>query len=261
MAISVGNRTGKVTRKIRVTTNDRENQQAVLECVADVKSALALRPSRVNFGNIERDDGPMTREITITKGDGGPISPKVIRTGSNNITAELEEIEAGEEYKLTVTASPPWPNRMVRGNLQIETGVEKSPRERITVYGRITPRLTAIPSRFTLPRDIQADQELTARLRWSNNKPGKVVDVSVDHPRLKAEVIEEQGQQLVKLTVPAGFDNVRPRYSVKVTTDDSSVPELTIPVYTTRPRSTSPVRRSTSPPQRHVPRPDAKRKQ
>jgi hypothetical protein len=200
-----------------------------------VQAALEIAPTTANLGNISRDSGPIKKTLHVKRGAGGPIDPKIKSTGSPHVEAELVAVQPGEHYELHLTASPPWPNGLLRGMLVMETGVERSPLERITVYGRVTPRLTAIPNRLTIPRRVDRALDLKSTLRWSSEKPGQVLEVTVNHPDLTVSIEEQRSRQVVVLHVPEGFDaGARPRMLVTLKTDDKDVPELKIPIYAMR---------------------------
>lgn len=226
-----------MTKRVRVYSNDREKPLLTLSCVADVKVALNLTPHVANFGQVERNSEAQTRTISIKAGDGGPINPKIAPTGNQNIETDLREIKAGEEYALDVKIKPPWPNGMLRGRVQIDTGVAKSPQEFITVFARVAQRLSASPSRFNIPPQLTRDLTMRSRLRWSSGAPGKVTKVEINDPELKVDITGDPGQETVELHVPQTYstDQMK-RLTIKVHTDDPEVPVLDIPVFATRAR-------------------------
>lgn len=195
-----------------------------------------MSPSRVNFGQIESSAESQRKTVKITRGDGGPLAPELLPSEHENVKASLREIEPGEQYEVDIDISPPWPNRALSANLKLKTGVKESPEERIRVYARMAPRLSAVERRFQVPRDVKSDLELKTRLKWSASKPGKILEVTPSDPALSASITEENDEQYVVLHVPAGYtapEKTRP--SVLVTTDDPLAPSLRIPVFIARP--------------------------
>jgi len=225
--------TNQSSRKIMVQTNDRNNAQATLECVAVISQAVKLSSPNLNFGQVPRSSGPVTKTITITRGDGGPLSPEIVPNPSNkNLTAELKELRPGEEYELVVTLSPPWPNEMMHRAITLKTGVEQSPQEIIPVVVQIMPRLAANPPRFSIPATVENDLDLSAQLSWSDGQPAGVTGVTTTDGRLKAEITERDNRQVVVLHVPAGYTSQPGTPSfVRLTTDDPDVPTFQIPIY------------------------------
>ena len=232
VTVAVGQHGGKVIKSVTATTNDRENPTVKLDCEANVLTAMKSEPENINLGTVRRDAGAQKTVVKITRGDGGPMKPKVLTTGSPQIEAELNEIEPGEKYELVVTATPPWPNGMLRGSVQLETGVEQEPTRSIPVFATIPPRLQTTPQRFTLRPENPSDLKLVARLSWDDDKPGKALEASVNDAQLTARIEDQNNQQVVVLDVPAGYKG-RPGLTtqVLVKTDDAAAPTLQIPIY------------------------------
>jgi hypothetical protein len=229
--MATGQRRGKLNRTITCTTNDRSSPSVGLECEADVLTALKCEPESVNLGQIKRSAARIEQTVKITRGSGGPIKPKLLQTGNPQITADLREIEPGESYELAIVAEPPWPNGMLRGSVQFETGVEQAPNESLMVFGNITPRAQISPQRFTLRPETPSDMKLVARLNWDDNNPGKITEATVNDPALTARVEEQADQQVIVLEVPAGYAPKGRATQVTVKTDDPAVPSLQIPVF------------------------------
>ena len=233
VTIAVGQRHGKITKSVTATTNDRANPSVALTCEANVLTAMTTDPENINLGPVKRDAGVQKTLVKIARGDAGPVKPKVLTTGSPQIEAELSEIEPGEKYELTIiSAAPPWPNGMLRGALQIETGVEQEPVKNIPVYATVLPRLQTVPQKFMLRADTPSELKLVARLNWDDDKPGKILEASVNDPQLTARIEEQSDRQVVVLNVPAGYKSAQKAGTqVTLKTDDPAVLTFQIPVF------------------------------
>lgn len=229
-------RKGKFTKKVAVTTNDAENRNPSLVCEGSVKVPFEMQPAAISFNQVERDAKAQRKTVRITRGEGGPLAPELAPLTNENVKASLREVEAGEVYELDVELVPPWPNRAIQAYLTLKTGVKEVPEERIRVYARVAPRLSSIPARLTIPRNIESDLDLRARLVWSGGTPGKILEVKASDPKLTAELQEgENGQQAVVVHVPKGYEPpARARHFVTVKTDDEAAPMLRIQTYLAR---------------------------
>jgi len=225
-----GGRTQQIQRAVTVQTNDPNRPTVTLTCKAKQLVAFNCEPSMVNFGQIPRDSGPKTQTVILTRGDAGPLNPSVETPKGANVSAEIREIEPGEKYQLDVTVHPPWPNERISSQVTVHTGIEQAPTETIRIFAQLEPRLRAQPARFVLPRDSSTEAELKVRLVWSG-EAGKAVSATVTDPSLSVRVDEEEDQQWVVLSVPAGYE-VKPRTSpaVMVETDDPVAGSLRIPI-------------------------------
>ena len=248
IVLSAGRR-NKLQKKVRLQSNDAGRPEMFLECEATVARALTCTPANFNFGSIKRDAASESKTLVIERGEAGPIAPKLRPVANDNISAELREIEPGEKYELEVTIRPPWPNNTLRGTITLDTGVERAAVETIPVYAQIPARLTCVPSRFNVSRAPQMEQNLRAKLVWSDKKPAQILAASVNDDALSVTIEEEGDGQWIVLHVPSDYDaSPGARAIVKLTTDDPEVPTMTIPVYANR-ATTAPRTRTIRAPQ------------
>jgi len=223
--------TGNFTRSVSVTTNDPENHTTSLTCAGKVLVPFKTTPSIVSFGRIARDSGPVSKTVTVERGDGGPLALGLMPLQHRNVQAALREVEPGEKYELDITLSPPWPQRTLITYLTIKTGLADAPQDRVRVVATIPARLDALPTRFNVPRSVPTELDMRVRLAW-DGEPGKVLEVTSSDERTSVR-LEQQGQhQFVVLHVPAGYTpSQTPRPLVTLKTDDPEVPVLRIPVF------------------------------
>ena len=234
--IDTKRRSGNFNKRVTVYTNDPDNAQTYLTCEAVVKVPFMMNPQSAVFSTISRDSEGENRTIKLTRGDAGPIHLNMEPVVHENIEAKLTEITPGEEYQLDIHLKPPWPNNLVSTNIKVETGIEEAPEEEIRVYGRIAPRLRAVPSRFQIPQRVDRDLDLKVKLDWSGKEPGAIRDVTVTDDKLAVtSETTESGDQFVVLHVPAGYDEAASRATyVNVATTDPSVPSLRVQVTRSR---------------------------
>jgi len=247
VTVASARRSGPFTRTITATTNDADHHKVTLTCAGTVLVPFQMKPSALSFGQLAREAGPQQKTVTITRGDGAPLALEVLPPSDPNLRASLREIEPGERYELDVEVTPGWSRGSWRTNLTLETGIAEVPQEKIRVYGYIVPRLRAMPTRFTIPRNLPAERELRARLLWSNKRPSQILEVTSSDPNTPVRIEERNEQQYVVLSVPAGYQPlVRPRPVVTLKTDDLEVPTLDIQVWLARaPRTTRTAARAT----------------
>jgi len=230
--VKLGRKPGPTMRILRLSTNDRNNPSAKLTARATVMCAMKLKPLTVTFGTIQRDSGPVTKSIMLEAADAGPITPKLVSTGRETISAELKEIEPHQKYELSVTMKPPWPNERVRGSIRVETGVKESPEDEVFYQAIVEPRLLARPNQLRLPIEPEEDVEMLVNLVWSDERPpSKIRSVVCTAPDVDVKLEDRQGEPVVVVKVPKGFSTTRTQgYKIMVHTDDPVAPRLDIPV-------------------------------
>lgn len=223
-------RPGPMTKQITLTSNDRQNVTTSLQGETTVLSGVRLQPEVVTFAQVKRDSEEQKQTVTITRGDGGPLSPKIVAPANPQIKTELREIEAGEKYELDVRIVPPWPNGSLQGVVVLETGIEQAPRENIRVTANITPRVQSVPQRYLIQAEPKADMELSARLNWDGS-PAKILDVTTSDPATSVQFTDDNNQQIIVLHVPAGYNpQNKMGNSVTIKTDDKAIPVMQIPI-------------------------------
>ena len=106
-------------------------------CKGQILEPLKMTPNHVNFGNVSHEASSLQKTISLTRGDGGPLNPKLAPVNTPGIEASLKEIERGERYELTVKLTPPLKPPRLAATLQLETGAAKAPTVTIPVYATI----------------------------------------------------------------------------------------------------------------------------
>lgn len=191
---------------------------------------LQMSTNRVNFGSISRSSATKYQVVTLTRGDGGPITPKVFPPKQPGLHAQVCEIEPGEHYELEVSAGPPWPSDSFRDTLRIKTGVEEAPEMAISITGNVIPRLTAVPKRIVFPMNRTKELEEVVNLRWGDGKPANILEATTNVPGASVRIEGSQRSQRLVMTVPADSKRYPGAQTVTITTDDPDLPTFSIPV-------------------------------
>ncbi|UCE60796.1 MAG: hypothetical protein JSU63_03405 [Phycisphaerales bacterium] len=235
VTVSCGKLSSTFTKKINVTTNDPSNPSVVLTYKGKILEPIKMSPNYLNFGQVARKSGPVTKSILLTPGDGGPLDPKLRPTKAKNIEARLTELKKGEEYELEVTVTPPFESQRLNARLELETGIAKAPTMKVRISGSMPPRVVATPRRFTVPRDVSAGWEQTVTLSWDDNKPYKIISATINDPTIALKVEEVSGMQRIVMRLPAGYSPRRGAQNVLVKTDDPETPNFSVPITVARP--------------------------
>lgn len=226
---------GSFTRGVRLTSNDPKQPNLIVNCNGTVYAPFRLDQNRVAFGNVKITDGPIYRTVTITRGESGPIHPVVLPHRHMGLDAQICEIEPGELYEIEISIDHPWPNGYFRYPLRVDPGIPDMPGDTVYVLGTIAKRLATIPERFTVAYKRVQDSTHTVRLRWTDNKPAKVLGVESSIVGATVELLDRGPGQMVRLTVPQDA-NVTSKDTVTVKTDDPELPTYDIPISVRKPR-------------------------
>ena len=129
--------TGSFTKDIIVTTNDPNHPREALLCKGQILEPLKMMPNHVNFGNVSHEASTLQKTISLTRGDGGPLNPKLAPINTPGVEASIKEIEPGERYELVVKLTPPLRSPRLAATLRLETGAAEAPAVTIPVYATI----------------------------------------------------------------------------------------------------------------------------
>ena len=201
---------------------------------------MQVTPINVNFRNVTEDGGDNTQKVTLKRGDGGPVTPKLKPVDTEGVEAKLIEIKPGEHYELDVTVTAPLPKASLRTTLVLETGLADAPTISIPVYARTAPRVTVVPQRFTIPAKRNSDITSKVYLNWADKGEHKILSAEVNDPELSIKVEEpknDKGKQMVILTVPLGFQQSKGTRYATIHTDDAKSPKITVPITFSRART------------------------
>ncbi len=234
----------RMERHVLVRTNDRDHLEIRLTVSVNVLCAVLLDgnyPGGVQFGDVKRDSGPLTKTITITRGDGGPLKPRVLAASISEYTlknagevklsepeANLREVKAGKEYELSLTIRPPWPTGAINGEVRLATGFGPQPECKVSFSARMQPRLKLVHQSVAVARVRSEPVSWSAELEWSSESPaGKIASVKAPDG-VTAAVEERQGRQVLVVQFSPEYPAPpKGKFAVVwLTTDDPLVPKL-----------------------------------
>ena len=166
----------------------------------------------------------------MARGDGGTLKLKMKTLKTPGFKVELRGIEAGEKYELEVQIVPPFDSKRTRVNLEFDTGIPESPTVTLRAYASIPARVTAMPKRFMVPGDRKDVWKASTRLVWDDVVSYKILEASVNDPKLTVRVVEKSGTQRVELEVPKDYDPGSTARAVTIKTDDAQMPTIRVPI-------------------------------
>lgn len=230
MTISCNKLKGEFTRKLIVMTNDPNHSKETLLCKGRILDPMVLKPRQIVFGKISNKEGPQQVTLELTRGDGGPIKPKLGKVNRENLDLQLHEIEPGERYKLEVTMRPPFDKPTALPKLTLETGVPEAPQVDLRIRYRITPHVVAQPRNLRLPGKLEEEWVRTIRLFWDDDASHTILGATANDPAVKLEVKDNKGGQIVVVRM-AAVAEVSPRSRlIRISTDDAVSPIVNVPI-------------------------------
>jgi len=240
VALKTKNRTGPVSKKLQLTTNDPKRPNVNLLCKGTVRSVYRAEPMSAGFGVVTRLGGAQRQTIKVTSADAGPLKLELVPLEKPGVTTVLRTVKPGEEYELEVTLTPPLPEGRLRENLKLKTGFDHVPEIEIPIHAMIAPRVTTTPNLVSVPDDATSSVTRTLRLRWDDQTRPTILEAKADDPALTVRVEDQAGEQVVVVEAPAGFNPAANSAHVLIHTDDQIAPEVRVPVRVSRSKRPTP---------------------
>ncbi len=221
----------QVRKEVIVKTNDPNNSEVPLTCLAKVEAPFRGPPPRIKFGTIDPTSGPKEKTLTLTWLNKRPIHPKIVKPIPPGLDASIKEAFAGKHYRLNVQAKPPWPNGPIEEKLKVETGVKEMPVVDVRVHAEIPVRVQIKPQVFTFSGKTDRKESTHVRIKWLTKDKHKITRAECSDVKLKAKVSSKQDDQHIILTAPKGYDPPKKAVVVTMHTDDKTLRPLQIPVH------------------------------
>lgn len=132
------NNKGKVTKTIRISTNDPDNRQTTLSLKANILIPLSVFPTYLGFGKakVGRD---AVAKVILTNSTDQDITIKNVKTELIEIIVNLKDdqiIPAHSDFTIEAVLRPVEKGR-IRGNLKFQTTHEDVPFMRISIWGDV----------------------------------------------------------------------------------------------------------------------------
>lgn len=228
---------GKFRKYITLYTNDPQAKSQRIALAGELKWYIDVQPQRLIFGQLSADK-PDERTLTVKNNTDAPAEVTLATKGkSDQYNVELVEKAPGQEWELRVTTTPPLKPGYVRGNIVLNTSIDKQKTIAIPLYGKV-PELVEVMPRLLLfsaqmnSMNQQDEQNRVLRVNNSGKEPIKITEVSVDDPDVKTEIKELSPGKVytIEMTMPGDYLPPPTGRTVTIRTDSREVPVLTVPM-------------------------------
>lgn len=95
---------------------------------------INVNPPQVSFGIVPHHASAL-RFVRLTNSGDHPVKVTSIASNNESVTAGVEPVKAGKEYKITVQLRPNTPDGVLRGMLAIKTDDPRQQDVKVPVYG------------------------------------------------------------------------------------------------------------------------------
>ncbi len=247
---------GRISKTIRVVTNDPGLKQIVLRLNATVIAPIEVRPSPRLWLNTW-ENRPAETKVLLHRQDGKPL--KILQThiepaGLVKVTwsgvtkaEDQRGLKAGPGDVWMMVSFPAAPHAMSRsGKVELMTNDPRQPKLVLPLFVHVRSTLEIVPPRLQFIVGIRGPKEYwrVVEVRAHGSTRFHIRSVETDHPELLKIVIMPPGLGTVE-RVRVGLDRAAGLKAAKrglhatltVKTDDPKHPSMTIPVFVTTRRA------------------------
>jgi hypothetical protein len=228
-----GNFKGKVTKRIKVYSNDPDESLVTLTITGKVKTGVVMSEERIIFGTIKAGDVVST-EITLLPEDGDTLL--ISEVEGKNLELKLTPYEKNGKhgYKLKVTLNTENQEGVFFSFINLKMEKPWKGRIQIPVNARIVNDVEVFPEVLTLGM-INPDKPLVKKVRINNftSSSLEITDLKWDVPNTEVELKEiEKGKkfELIVTITPDPTTSIL-KGTITLTTNMKTMPEINIPVY------------------------------
>ncbi len=223
----------KVSQTVTINTNDPKNPTIAIQVKGGIKQLFEMSPNpRITFTGLEKGSSA-SKELMLTSN----IDEKVKLTvdeaaarGSEAFNVQLEELDEGKKYKLTVMTRP---GELKLGSnattVTLKTDNERFPTMQVPVSAYVAPRVQTSPLTLYVPRKGSTPIQRYIRVRYQTSAPIKVTGIETSHESVKAEVMPPRtnvspqaslAMHEIRATLPPASEFPADGATITIMTDD-----------------------------------------
>ena len=216
-------------QRITIETNDPQRPTVDIEVKGSVLHVYRPSPDdKVYFGQVP-ETAKMTKTLELVNNMDHPVPLKLKPFESKYYDVKLEEVEAGQRYRLTVSTQPPLPIGFQSLQLELETGVEKLPIFPVTVGAYVLGPVSVVPPKIEVPFGDGLPTSRAIQLRFLPDKKITIKEITSNSTHVKARQLPKREKKdsntpfdsiQMMVDLPA-FNKITPGLELVITTDSA----------------------------------------
>ena len=231
---STGGYQGKVSKSIRVKTNDPTAANTILRLVGTILTDVMAKPRSLNFGTLSRNT-TAERDIEVTFALDEEIEIEKVECPSKQFTTAVKAFggERGRGATITVRTGKDLPLGRIKDKLVIYTSSSKNPTLDVPIYAFIQGDIAVSPMvlSFRPPREGGiAEKSLTVS---TSEAPFEILGIEVEETLFLSELetVTPGKEYKLKITLRDGVSDGRIHEALLIRTDSLEQPEIRVPIY------------------------------
>jgi hypothetical protein len=129
---------GPLADYVVVATNHPKQPELRIPVSGFVRPLVVLTPERADFGRFQMDDDGSRGAVLLKYYGSAPLQIESVETTLPGVTANVEPVEDGREFRVWVTVGPEAPKGDFTGLVRVRTNHPRQPTVEIPVQGSVS---------------------------------------------------------------------------------------------------------------------------
>ena len=225
---------GQVLKTVTVTSNDKTQPSVGLQLKGTVWKPVDVQPQFAVMTIPAETQSNVTTKVHIVNNMEEPITLQAPESSNKGFTAELKTNTVGKDFEMIITASPPFEQPTLQGQITLKTSSTNVPTLSVTAWANVQQSVVVSPPQVMLPAGPLANKQ-TVSLAIQNNssKPLKLTEPVIDAKGVEVTITEPNPGRSFTATLnfPQGFEmaqGTKAEFSVK--SDNPKFAVIKVPV-------------------------------
>jgi len=225
---------GQVLKTVTVTSNDKGQPSVGLQVKGTVWKPIDVQPQFAVMTIPPDTQTNITTKVHIVNNMEEPITLSAPESNNKSFTAELKTNTVGKDFEVVITASPPFEQPNLQGQITLKTSSTNAPVLSVTAWANVQQAVVVSPPQVMLAAGPLANKQ-TVSIMIQNNSANalKLSEPKVDTQGVEVALAEPNPGRSFTATLnfPQGFElaqGAKAEFSVK--SDNPRFPLIKVPV-------------------------------
>src|ERR1043166_3792664 len=183
---------GPLEKTVMIDSNDPTHPAITLTVKARVWKVIDVIPENAVLKIPAESPSPISTILEITNNTNEPLILSQPEISHRSFTAQLKTNRPGQEFRLTVTANPPFSLGTIEGKITLKTSSPAMPEIRVNAVALVQPTLVVMPPQITLPAPPRSTRT-PPTITLQNNGPDPL---TLSDPRVSAKDVTVEMKEL-----------------------------------------------------------------
>ena len=225
---------GQVLKTVTVTSNDKTQPSVGLQLKGTVWKPIDVQPQFAVMTIPADTQTNVTTKVHIVSNLEEPVTLSAPESSNPKFTAELKTNTVGKDFDMTITASPPFEQPNLQGQITLKTSSTNVPTLSVTAWANVQQAVVVSPPQIMLPAGpLASKQTISVAIQNNGANPMKLTEPVIDAKGVEVTLTEPNpGRSFTAaLNFPQGFElaqGTRAEFSVK--SDNPKFAVIKVPV-------------------------------